>query len=140
MWRFPQLEAVPLLSLCLALPHCSPRSRSSHPSSFYEALDNHILGLVMPHPATQHSCQLGGAGRRGRQMGTVSSSNFKGWANSNKAMSLSMVSRLKPLCRIMVVTCSSTGEVVKSLVPTLTLRSVGLVVQNQMKGRRGKEA
>jgi hypothetical protein len=73
-------------------------------------------------------------------MGTVSSLNVKGLASSNKAMSLSMFSRLKPLCRIMVVTSSSTGEVVKSLVPTLTLRSVGLVAQKQMEKRREKEA
>lgn len=69
-------------------------------------------------------------------MGTVCSLNVKGLASSSKAMSLSMLCRLKSLCRIMLVTCSSMGEVVKSLVPTLTVSSVGLVAQNQMERRR----
>lgn len=73
-------------------------------------------------------------------MGTVRSLNVKGSASSTKAMSLSMLYRVKSLCRMMVVTCSSTSEVVKSLVPTLTLISIGLVAQNQTEGRRGKEA
>lgn len=72
-------------------------------------------------------------------MGTVSLSNVKGSASSNKAMSLSMLNRLKPLCRIMVLTSSSMDEVVKSLVPTLTLRSIGLVSQRPPGGGREEE-
>lgn len=72
-------------------------------------------------------------------MGAVCSLNIKGSASSSKAMSLSMLCRLKSLCRIMLVTCSSMGEVVKSLVPTLTLSSVGLVAQNQTERRGRKE-
>lgn len=73
-------------------------------------------------------------------MGTVCSLNVKGLASSSKAMSLSMLCRLKSLCRIMLVTCSSMGEVVKSLVPTLTVSSVGLVAQNRRREEERKEA
>lgn len=69
-------------------------------------------------------------------MGTVSSLNNKGSASSSKAMSLSMLCRLKSLCRIMLAISSSKCEVAKSLVPSLTLSSAGLVAPDGEKRRK----
>lgn len=72
-------------------------------------------------------------------MGTVRSLKWMGLASSNKAISLSMLVLLKFLWRIMLATCISMGEAAKSLVPTLTVSSIGLGARNKREGRR-KEA
>lgn len=73
-------------------------------------------------------------------MGTVRSLKWIGLASSNKAISLSMLVLLKFLWRIMLATCISMGEAAKSLVPILTVSSIGLGTQNKREGRRRKEA